>query len=584
VGAGYGRISARTVQAAGESVGARHPAETEWGPMWRSTGRNPWLAACGIVALAAGIALHSLRHKTLTADEPQHYRYGAQLLHGDARRFDDSKMPVSALNAAACEIGARWMPGGEAERGEAPLPCHPTAARIPTVVFAALTGLLVFAWSRSLYGPGPALFSTILFALDPNLIAHSRLVTTDTYATGAILLATYAFWRYVERGGFGRAALAGLCFGASQLAKYTAAYLLPVFALLLLLRGTGRFRGGLAAGVRPVRLAAQLAVLACAGLLAVNAGFLFEGTGTALGGYRFRSDLFRVVQERAGRLAELPLPLPVPYLEGMDWVKANETQGSFGNLYLLGELRRRGPDLEGFAGYFFVVGLFKEPLATLAAVAWALAGLLVWRRERPLGGELFLLVPLAFFAVYFNFFFRAQIGIRFFLVALPFVFILAGSALRAFGGRRWSVPLAGALAAYLVGSVLSYHPHYLSYTNELVPDRKLAYRYVADSNLDWGQNRWYLRRYLREHPGVVAYPREPMPGRLLVDVNRLVGVFNRPRYRWLREGFTPVEHVAHSYLVFEVAPGELGPAQPGAPEAGGPSPPASGEPPSSARP
>jgi hypothetical protein len=44
--------------------------------------------------------------------------------------------------------------------------------------------LLVFYWSRALHGFLPAVFSLLLYALDPNIIAHSQLVTTDIYAAG----------------------------------------------------------------------------------------------------------------------------------------------------------------------------------------------------------------------------------------------------------------------------------------------------------------------------------------------------------------------------------------------------------------
>ena len=45
------------------------------------------------------IGLLSMRHKTLTVDEDGHWRYGAQILALSSDRFDDSKMPATALNA-----------------------------------------------------------------------------------------------------------------------------------------------------------------------------------------------------------------------------------------------------------------------------------------------------------------------------------------------------------------------------------------------------------------------------------------------------------------------------------------------------
>jgi hypothetical protein len=63
------------------------------------------------------------------------------------------------------------------------------------------------------------------------------------------------------------------------------------------------------------------------------------------------------------------------------------------------------------------------------------------------------------------------------------------------------------LVIWAAASALSYYPHFISYFNEFVPDRKLAYRHLADSNLDWHGNDWYLAEYIRRHPGVIIDPR-----------------------------------------------------------------------------
>jgi len=114
--------------------------------------------------------------------------------------------------------------------------------------------------------------------------------------------------------------------------------------------------------------------------------------------------------------------------------------------------------------------------------------------------------------------------------------------------------LLSLLAVYLVLSVLSYYPHYLSYFNELVWDRKKAYKILADSNIDWDQNKEYLARYLKKHPEVIVNPPGPTTGKILVRVNDLVGVSTGPeQYRWLREHYEPTAHVAYSYLIFDLS-------------------------------
>jgi hypothetical protein len=92
--------------------------------------------------------------------------------------------------------------------------------------------------------------------------------------------------------------------------------------------------------------------------------------------------------------------------------------------------------------------------------------------------------------------------------------------------------------------------------NELLPDRKLAYRVLADSNLDWGQDVAFVARYLEEHPEVVWQPAEPTAGRILVGTNWLTGVFKRRHDTWLRDNFEPVDHLRYSHLLFEVSEAE----------------------------
>src|SRR5205807_10388468 len=166
--------------------------------------------------------------------------------------------------------------------------------------------------------------------------------------------------------------------------------------------------------------------------------------------------------------------------------------------------------------------------------------------------EIFLLVPILVYWVYFNFFFNTQIGIRHVLPVLSLATIFCGRFLANPESklRRYSAVI---LVFWTAASALSYYPHFISYFNEFVPDRKLAYRHLADSNLDWRGNEWYLMQYMQRNPGLIIDPRKPQAGRIVVPVNALVGVNRDPKeYKWLREHFTPVDHIAYSFLVYDV--------------------------------
>jgi hypothetical protein len=65
---------------------------------------------------------------------------------------------------------------------------------------------------------------------------------------------------------------------------------------------------------------------------------------------------------------------------------------------------------------------------------------------------------------------------------------------------RWRTVIVGLVSILcvwqLVGT-LRVHPHYLAYFNELVSGPENGYKYLVDSNLDWGQDLKGLGAYLK---------------------------------------------------------------------------------------
>src|ERR1700741_2034990 len=97
--------------------------------------RVRWLVAL-LLSTMATIEAASLRHLTVTYDEPRHFLYGQNILHLDSNRFDDSKMPVSALNAIPSAVGSR-LPDGPL----ATVLSRLETGRYVTVAFSVLVGL-----------------------------------------------------------------------------------------------------------------------------------------------------------------------------------------------------------------------------------------------------------------------------------------------------------------------------------------------------------------------------------------------------------------------------------------------------------
>ncbi len=517
------------------------------------------LAALGITLFFIILSAFSVQGMSLTADEADHYKYGTRILSLNSTRFDDSKMPITALNVLPAKLASKL-----------PISALRTfleqfiIARFVTILFSALIALLVFHWSRSLYGFAGGLATLILYVFDPNLIAHSQLVTTDIYVTGMVTLSCYWLWKYANTGRIRDGLICALVLGFSQITKYTALVLVPLFLIMLsahdwfVLTQEHPKQTGFVLGRVARKLFIYGVIAIVSSIVLINIGFLFNHTFTAFKDYRFESQTFKALQSKVGNLGNLQVPVPYPYLQGLDRIDFRESTGfGYGKIYLLGQLRAG----EGFKGYYFVASLLKVPIATQLVLIGSLVFYFInkQRRKSFFINEIFLLVPVLFFIIYFNFFFNAQIGIRLYLIIFPLLYVFSGGLF-----QKWAeftaVPKAVVLilTLSLVSSVLSYYPQYLAYFNELVWDRNTAYKYLSDSNLNWGQGKYYLQDYLSKHPEAVYEPDKIESGQIIASPDNLVGVTDDPqKFAWLSENFEPVGTVAYVYLIYDVSPQDL---------------------------
>ena len=109
-------------------------------------------------------------------------------------------------------------------------------ARAMNSFFGAALTLLVFFWSRKIWGTVGAMSSAIFCAFCPTLLAHSGLATSDLAAAFFLLASTGAYWRHLHDHRPQWWWLSLTAFGLACVAKYTAVLLLPIFGLLVLVR------------------------------------------------------------------------------------------------------------------------------------------------------------------------------------------------------------------------------------------------------------------------------------------------------------------------------------------------------------
>jgi hypothetical protein len=361
------------------------------------------------------------------------------------------------------------------------------AARLVPIALVACLALLCFGWGSRLAPGAPevaGLLAACALCLSPNVIAHARLVATDTGTALAVAAALLALRSMLRRPGVATALLCGLALGIAQLTKFYALLLYPVFAVVALLW----CRWAPPPRVAPGRAFACLALAVAASVLVLDTGYLWREVGVRLGDTTLASPVLSTLAD--GFPGAVPLPLPGAFVRALDGQLAEV--GSTLPSYLFGET------FEGGRWYYFlgVLALKTPPgLAVLFALA---VGLSFGRRRLPAHETALLLGYPALLFLLLSASPGRQLGGRALLSATPLVWLWAGATVARALPPRWPAVVAGAALLATAASSVATYPHYLSYFNAFAGGVDGGYRYASDSNVDIGQDLPLLARFLAD--------------------------------------------------------------------------------------
>jgi len=253
-------------------------------------------------------------------------------------------------------------------------------------------------------------------------------------------------------------------------------------------------------------------------------------------------------------IGSIPLPLPAPYIEGLDLTTyMNELGAGDPNVseanYLLGEKRTR----IGFWYYYLIVFIFKTPLTALLFLIGAIVFLFVRKKKQGHPSTLLFLLGLIFyFLLVLGFQNNVQIGIRHALMVYPLLYVLSGYFVTTSFFQRRTKLLSSSLVVYSLATYYYFFPNLISYSNELIPVKKNAYKIMADSNLDFGQGWYTLQQYLKSHPDIQIIGDKPQDGKFVIGVNDYLDLKNNNKYYWLYN-VKPAKHIDHCFLLIQYA-------------------------------
>jgi len=207
-----GSAGERVSGSAGERVGELRITNDESHPS-RFTFHASRLLPTLLLLVFFALGMAQVRRASITFDEGPHLAIGyATLRTGDFRLQPvHIHPPLANVLAAAPLLLQNDLPDPRAVDGweiaslsaitdaivwQYPHPARlAVAGRTPMLLLGVLLGALVYRWARDLAGHKAGLLALTLYALDPNLIAHSALITTDAAAVFFIVATLYALKR-----------------------------------------------------------------------------------------------------------------------------------------------------------------------------------------------------------------------------------------------------------------------------------------------------------------------------------------------------------------------------------------------------
>ena len=401
-------------------------------------------------------------------------------------------------------------------------------ARLGTLLFGIGLLALIWRWATGLFGATGGLVALGVAAFSPTLLAHAGLATSDIVLACCLLAALGAWWQLWHRVTWPRIVFAGLAAGLACTAKMSGLILLPMLAVLFVVRAVGsvplivksganvRRIGGSARVIATLAVASSLAAVIAVLVIWGAYGFRYRAQPPTASPLEFAESWDAVLGAASTpansgtsphvntfhpRIAATALSwardhrvLPEAFLWGLAYTyKSSRARESF----LLGRISPHG-----FRHFFPMAFLLKTTPVELCLLLIGVTGM-VANQRRPrswmrIGYRaapllvLFVVYGLAALTTPLN------IGHRHLLPLYPVIFIFIGGVARwRFLRRGFGLGVLGTLLAGQAIDSLAARPFYLSYFTPIVGGTKHGWHYLVDSSFDWGQGLPDLAAWLK---------------------------------------------------------------------------------------
>ena len=461
-------------------------------------------------------------------------------------------------------------------------------SRLSMIALGILLGIHIFIWARMLYGNKGGFLALFFYVLCPNMLAHSGLVTTDFPLTAFFIVSLFCLYLLTDKITILRVFLAGISLGLALTTKYSALLLsLPytVAFLYLFLKRDIDISKGLSAYKKNILTPLIFAFILLTAYLTIWSVYGFDYRADILDA-KSEQEIEKIVfkwEENKTKSAVLNKALdsiryfhilPESYIYGLYRFLGRADEGHAA--FLMGAYSGHG-----WWYYFLSAFLIKTPIPVLYLFLGSI--LFLSRYQDRAKTFMFIVLPviLMFFVSTRQ---HINIGLRHILPVYPLIFVLIGGLININISRK---RLAGIILFFAMvwsaWSSVNIYPYYLAYFNEFIGGPKNGYKYLVDSNLDWGQDLPGLKEYMDRNsikkiklsyfgfsdPAYYGINYEylpsysipephiersqiPLEGYFAISATMLQGVYmqNRDLYKVFRET-KPIDTIGYSIFIYK---------------------------------
>ena len=461
-------------------------------------------------------------------------------------------------------------------------------SRLSMIALGILLGVYIFTWARMLYGNKGGFLALFFYVLCPNMLAHSGLVTTDFPLTAFFIISLFCLYLLTDKITILRVFLAGISLGLALTTKYSALLLsLPYTAafLYLFLKRDIDISKGLSAYKKNILISLIFVFILLSAYLTIWSVYGFDYRADILDA-KSEQEIEKTVfkwEENKTKSAVLNKALdsiryfhilPESYIYGLYRFLSRADEGHAA--FLMGEYSGHG-----WWYYFLMAFLIKTPIPVLYLFLGSI--LFLSRYQNRAKTFIFIALPvmLMFFVSTRQ---HINIGLRHILPVYPLIFVLIGGLININISRKRLAGIILTLAmTWSVWTSINIYPYYLAYFNEFIGGPQNGYKYLVDSNLDWGQdlpglkeymdrnsikkiklsyfgfsdpayygiNYKYLPSYSIPEPHIERYY-IPAEGYFAISATMLQGVYmqNRDLYKVFRET-KPIDTIGYSIFIYK---------------------------------